>query len=325
MNSSDQNLSSSELGFWTTSNILYHFLLLFITLINFFTSVIFIIAYLKCNSLRGNKFTFFIFHMTISDLLTIVALYLNLFFFDLNLLQSWFICSFVMYLFYLCFDVSYYFTLLLAVERFVSVVYPTIYISVIEIAVMYTTVIFVWIFSSLTLFIMFFVFSSWNNICLTYELLSKQSFIFYMIENGVTSVAACVLYCTMIYKICIRRKNSSVLILRKSNNCGIGDNKNFNTAIFICTLAFVIEFCRIPYLITSYLGYDKSSHSFTAYKVSIALVLLRPFFSFIVYCTKFKEIRYYLKLAFTIGLWKQQYSSASRTTVTPANIQTTSF
>lgn len=247
--------------------------------------------------------------MTVADILSILGFILNVTLYNLYLLNSVLVCKFIEFWFYVCFDVSYYLTLLLAVERFLAIAKPAYYRSVTTVRCMTALVIIVWIFSAVVLIFMFFVFGHWNGDCISYEIFSKTSYIIiYFVVGSLLSAAACVLYTIMMIVINQHKKQENILFKKtyQSNDVKIPNKKDFNSAIFTCILAVVIEISRLPYVITTYLRFDPFPYSFTLYKISVALVILKPMVSFAVYCVKFKEIRTLLKLVVSFGHWKPQ-------------------
>lgn len=302
----DKNLTSTNPDdLWPLEVIIYNLVLFFISFVNLFTCIVFMVAYIKSKSLRSNRFTFFIFHMTLADVLNIVIFLLNLVLDDLLILNDRFMCSFMEYLYYLTFDVSYYLSLLLALERYNSVVKPLYYSFVTGKRFMRASLLAVWLLSSVVLFFMFFVFSKWNDVCISYEILSETSqIVVYFVGTSMTSMISCVLYANVIYVI-YERKNRRKLFAENRTVQQINDeNQNFNSALVMCILAVILEICRIPYLVTTYLlFFDKSASTFAAYRASIALILIKPVLSFIVYSVKFKEIRQIMKMIISCGRW----------------------
>lgn len=303
-----KNLSTvkDDQTLWTPAKILYNTVLLVISLVNLFTCIVFLVAYMKFKNLRKNKFTFFIFHMSIADIFNILMFILNLLLDDLKMLNNRFVCSSMEYLYYLSFDVSYYISLFLALERYCSIIKPLHYSLITSKSFMYKYLISVWLLSSIALLFMFFVFSKWKGACISYEILSDAAHIIvYLFGTGIMSIIACALYGKVAYAIYQRKYNKILISKNNTLDQKNEEKKNFNSVVFICSLAVILEICRIPYLVCTYLLLRRYSNKvFAIYQASIALVLIKPMLSFIVYSIKFKEIRNLVKVILSFGRWK---------------------
>lgn len=278
--------------------------LLFVSVVlNIIFDVIFIVAYAKYKTLRQNKFTFYVLHMTIADICSSLGILLTTVIGNLYPAKERYYCGFTYFLFFVSFDVSYCLAFVTAVDRYLAITHPLQYTARVTKGHMRLAVGLVWSVVTSSLFLLHVVFNSWDGKCFLTNITPKILFIIF--DCGGTAmvcVATGYMYVKMA-KVLVQHNKKINSNNHSSNQMRQQESKKaFRSAIFTFVLAFVLVSCRIPYLASTLILYDTPTVEMVlVWLYSIVVVAINPILNFIIYSVKFKEIRHLMKLVFTCG------------------------